>query len=284
MSVITFTNNNICETGQTLATAMIACSLAIEHNYRILLISTDFNNNTMENCFFNAYRPQRTNMIQGLTRRADTSDVSNGLEGLIRLFASNRASGDVIKSFARPILNDRLDLIPAPKTKDIKEYRNLSTYFSQIADVANSVYDLVLVDLSKDITAENVVKMMDLSSLVVVGLVQNMSSINNFYRMKTDNNFYNRNNVMLCIDKYNQNSKYTSKNIARLLGERNTPVTVPYNILFSDNCSEGSIIDYTLQVRELTFKEGKDGYFYDCVKDTAEKIDYKRKEIDYGRG
>ena len=281
MSIITFTNNNLNETGQTLAASAVATCMAIEHNYRILLMCTDFNNNTMEGCFFNQYRKKQTGLFRNVR---GGSDISNGMEGLIRVFASNRASSDVIKSFARPVLSDgRLDILPAPKTKDLKEYRNLSVYFSQIAEFANQSYDMVLVDLAKEAKEEDKNKLYDKSSVLVMGLIQNMESIEGFAKRKAENNYYQKNNILLCVDKYNQNSKYTSKNIARYLNEKDVPVTVPYNILYSDSCSEGLIIDYILSVRQLTFIEGKDGYFYECLKDAVNKIDYKRKEVEYGQ-
>ena len=43
MAVITFCSNEIKETGQTLSMAAIASYMAIEHNYKILMISTGFN-------------------------------------------------------------------------------------------------------------------------------------------------------------------------------------------------------------------------------------------------
>ncbi|MBR3325033.1 MAG: hypothetical protein IKG14_03195 [Clostridia bacterium] len=282
MSIITFTNNNLNETGQTLAASAVATCMAIEHNFRILLMCTDFNNNTMESCYFNNYKKKQTGLFQGMVGRQ--SDISNGMEGLIRVFASNRASSDVIKSFARPILSDgRLDILPSPKTKDLKEYKNLSVYFSQIAEFANQSYDMVLVDLSKEVTKENRNKVYDLSSVIVMGLIQNLESIEGFAKRKAENSYYQKNNILLCVDKYNQNSKYTCKNIARYLNEKDNPVAVPYNILYSDSCSEGQIIDYILSVRQLFFTEGKDGYFYECLKDVVEKINYKREEAEYGR-
>ena len=284
MSVVTFTNNNLMETGQTLGSAVIACSFAFEHNYRILLIATDYNDNSLENCFFNAYRKQRTGSImQSMGMSRLSSDISGGMEGLVRMFASNRATTELVKSFARPVLKDRLDILPAPKTRDFKEYQNMSVYFSQIANVAEKAYDLVLVDLSNQINDEYRLKMFDVSTVIVVGLTQTMWSIDNFSKMKTKEEMYNKNSVLLNINKYNANSKFTDKNIGRMLSEKYTPSVVPYNILFSDSCSEGQIIDYVLGVRQLSFKEGKDGYFYDKVKEAADKIDYRRKEIVYGR-
>lgn len=42
MAIITFKSNEIKETGQTLSIAAVATKMAIEHNYKILVISTDF--------------------------------------------------------------------------------------------------------------------------------------------------------------------------------------------------------------------------------------------------
>ena len=47
MSIITFLNRDKKESGQSLSVAAIATLMAIEHNYRILIISTDFNDKTL---------------------------------------------------------------------------------------------------------------------------------------------------------------------------------------------------------------------------------------------
>ena len=132
MSIITFSNRDKREVGQTLSVAAIATCMAIEHNYKILLISTDFDDKSLENCFFKTSKV--TNTINSIfQKRGGNLDVASGVEGLIRLFASNRVQLDMLDSYTRPILKDRLDILPSPKTKDIKEYSRLSTYFSQIA-------------------------------------------------------------------------------------------------------------------------------------------------------
>ena len=132
MSIITFISEDIKETGQTISISAIATAMAIEHNYKILLFSTEFIDKTLENCFWNL-NDRRT----GIFAKANVMDVSNGLEGLVRTFASNRASGNTIRSYTKPVLKDRLDILQAPKTIDFKEYMNVSSYFSQIIDVAN---------------------------------------------------------------------------------------------------------------------------------------------------
>ena len=273
MSIITFISEDIKETGQTISISAIATAMAIEHNYRILLFSTEFMDKTLENCFWNS-----NNRITGLFTKANVMDVSNGLEGLVRTFASNRASGDTIRSYTKPVLRERLDILQAPKTVDFKEYMNVSSYFSQIIDVANSVYDIVLVDLSKKIPKQNRDKVLNISDLVVVNFNQNMTSINRFLKLKQNNEFYRKSNVLLNIGRYNPNSKYSNKNVARYLKEKNIPMVVPYNILLADECSEGKIIDYFLKVQRMEGYDNKDTYFVKQLRNTTQSLEYKMQE------
>ena len=172
MSIITFLSEELKETGQSMSISAIATAMAIEHNYKILLISTDFIDKTLENCFWNS-----NNKRFSLFTKANVMDVSNGLEGLVRTFASNRASKDVIRSYTKPVLNERLDILQAPKTVNYKDYCNIANYYSQIAEVANSYYDIVLIDLSKKLPKEAKEKVLVISDLIVVNLLQNMNSI-----------------------------------------------------------------------------------------------------------
>ena len=273
MSIITFITEDMKETGQTISISAIATAMAIEHNYRILLFSTEFIDKTLENCFWNI-----NNRRKGLFTNANVMDVSNGLEGLVRTFASNRASGEVIKSYTKPVLRDRLDILQTPKTTDFKEYANISGYFSQIIEVANQAYDIILVDLSKKVPKVNKEKVLAISDLVIVNFSQNMSSINNFLRLKANNEFYRKNNVLLMMGRYNPNSKYSNKNVARYLKEKNIPMVVPYNILFADECSEGRIVDYFLKVQRLEGYDNKDTYFVKQLRSTTESLEYKMQE------
>lgn len=198
------------------------------------------------------------------------------------MFASNTASAEVIRSYTKPILNDRLDLLEGPKTTDIKDYQQISTYFSNIAEYANKTYDLIFVDLNKNVPKENQEKLFGISSVVVVGLSQTQQAVDNFAELKQQNSFFTKNNVAMLIGKYNPESRYTAKNIARLLNEKNVPLIVPYNITFTDNCCTGTIIDYLLSIQSLSFKNGKDGYFYEELKKSIESLDFLRQEIDFG--
>ena len=280
MAIVTFVNLNKKEKGQSMSVAAIATCLSIAHNYRTLIMSTDFNDRTLEGCFFDINKNSVARSVFG--SKSEESITQSGIDGLQAVFASNRATVDVIKNFARPILNQRLDLLQSPKTKDLKEFLKTSTYYSQMCEFANKAYDYLLVDLSKDTPEEERQKVLNQSTIVVVSLSQNMQSIKQFADLKAKDNFFNKKNVILLIEKYDKESKYLAKNIGRYLGERNTPFIVPYNILFADKCSEGKIIDYMLSIEKLNFKDGKDGYFNNEIKNDTESIDYLRKAFETG--
>ena len=64
MSIITFWSNDNIETGQTMSLAATAAYMAIEHNYKILVISTDFNDLSLENCFWEYDKIRKASTIK----------------------------------------------------------------------------------------------------------------------------------------------------------------------------------------------------------------------------
>lgn len=52
MSIVTFWNSGKEQTGKTLSITAIATYMAIEHNYRILVISTGHKDDTLNRCFW----------------------------------------------------------------------------------------------------------------------------------------------------------------------------------------------------------------------------------------
>jgi len=191
------------------------------------------------------------------------------------------ASADMIKSYTKPILKDRLDVLPGLKTTDYKTFVNMANYFSQIADVANASYDMVIVDVSQEIPNDVQMRILNISDLVLVGVNQSLAAVNNFLKLKIVEPFFQKSNVVIEIGKYNPYSKYSAKNIGRILREKNIPWTVPYNINFSDHASEGKIIDYLLGAKMLNDPNNQDYSFYTSVAGVADSIDYKLKELQY---
>lgn len=62
MSIVTFWNNGKEQTGKTLSLAAICTHLAIEHNYRILVISTGYQDDKLDNCFWEQEKKGKKNL------------------------------------------------------------------------------------------------------------------------------------------------------------------------------------------------------------------------------
>lgn len=270
MAIITFLNNEPKETGQTLSSIAIATTYGIEHNLNILLVTTDFNDETVDSSYF----IKRNSVMNILgTNPKMQNDFSNGAEGLIRMFAANRASTGIIKSYTKPVLHDRLDILVPPKTTDIKEFKEMTKFYPSIIDNASKVYDIVIVDLSKALRKDTYDRILEISNIMILMLRQNQKSIDDFFKLKMSDEFYNKKDLMLGIGKYDKQSIYTAKNIGRYLREKQIPLTFPYNINFSDSCSKGKVIDYFLSTNSLKFKDGTEGFFYDELRRDVEIIE-----------
>ena len=86
MAIITFKSNEQKETGQTLSLIAVATQMAIEHSYKILVVSTSFKDQTLENCYWELDRLNKPI----ITDSKANVGVDSGIEGLIKVLASNK--------------------------------------------------------------------------------------------------------------------------------------------------------------------------------------------------
>lgn len=276
MAIVTFCSNEIKETGQTLSVAAVATYMAIEHNYKILVVSTNFNDLTLENCFWEYDKIRQTGIISGNNQNIG---LQSGVEDLIRVLGSNRSSNEIVKNYSRIVLKDRLDVLLSPATKSYQEYTTITPYYSKILSIANKYYDLIFVDLGKRMPRQDIGTIMEMSDIVVINLTQRLKTINNFMKLRDANDFYKRKNVMLEIGRYDQFSKYNSKNITRYLKEKKELSVIPYNTLYFEACSEGTIIDLFLKLRTITDETDRNAIFIKEVKNTCDKIIFRLQEL-----
>ena len=89
MSIVTFWNNGKEQTGKTLSTVAIATYMAIEHNYKILVISTGFNDKSLDNWFWKEKKAKKNFGIFGPNTNVA---MENGIEGLSKMVKSNKIS------------------------------------------------------------------------------------------------------------------------------------------------------------------------------------------------
>lgn len=250
MAIITFKSDEIKETGQTLSLAAVATQMAIEHNYKILIVSTNFKDQTLENCFWELSK-LNTQVVGIGGQTINRIEIGSGIEGLTQVLASNKTKPEVVKNYSKIVLRDRLDVLLSPTTTEYKDYREIAARYPEILQMANRYYDLVFVDLSKrmeEVLEQNIIQVSD---IVVVNLTQRLKAIDNFIELRDTNEFYKKNNIMLMIGRYDKHSKYNKKNITRYLKERKLVSVIPYNTLYFEACSEGKIIDFFLNLKKV---------------------------------
>ena len=275
MAIITFCSNETKETGQTMSLAATAAYMAIEHNYKILVISTDFNDLSLENCFWEYDKIRNASTI----KKDEKVGIESGIEGLIKALISNRTSNEIIRNYSRIVLKDRLDILLAPTTKVYQEYIQIAERYTDILQVAKRYYDLIFVDLSKKMPRKVAAEILKLSEILVINMTQRLKTINDFIELRETNDFYQRKNVMLLMGRYDKNSKYNIKNVTRYLKEKKMISVVPYNTLYLEAASEGGIIEFMLKAKNVTDELDSNNIFIKELKKLDENIIFKLQEL-----
>ena len=243
MSIVTFWNNRKEETGKTLSIAAIATHMAIEHNYKILVVSTGHKDETLDRCFWQEKKQAKKNL--GLFGPNTNVGIEDGIVGLETLMKSNRVSPEQVTNYTKIVFKDRLEILPSFKGEKL-EYDEIKTTYPDIISLANNYYDLVFVDLDEEVGEEISKQILEKSNIIMVTLSQRLISINNFMKLREEEPVLKSIKTLILIGRYDKYSKYTVKNITRYMGEKNKVSTIPYNTLFFEACEEAGVPDLFL--------------------------------------
>ena len=278
MSIVTFYNNNIEQTGKTMSIAAIATFMSIEHNYRILIISTTNKEDNLINCFWEEKKKRRNLGIFGPNANLE---VQNGVEGLTRIIRSNKITPDIITNYTKVVFKDRLEVLLGSNQveRNSPELQNIEKTYPEIIKSANKYYDLVFVDLDENVDEETKTSILDMSDVTVVNLSQRLRSINKFAETKVNTNRLKDRKKLILIGRYDKYSKYNSKNITRYLGEKNQLLTVPYNTLFMEASEEAGVPDLFLRFRKMAETEDVNGFFISEIRRASENIIYRLQDL-----
>lgn len=277
MAIIAFWSEEKKETGQTLSMVALSTYMAIEHNYRILNVSTNFKDETLEEAYWNTQK--ENTLIKGITtNESGNIGVEAGIEGLIKVIKSNRTTPNIVSNYSRVVFNGRLDILCAPKTTEYSEYVEIAKIYPEILNIANRNYDLVFVDISKRMDEEEVNRILEISDAIIVNITQRLHIIDKFYMLREENKFFKNNNVLLNIGRYDKFSKYNVKNISRYLRMKKDVLTVPYNTLFFESCSEGKVAEFFLKMRN-TDQDDRNQTFMHEISRMSKELIYKLQEL-----
>lgn len=279
MPIITFWSNTKKQTGQTLSLAAIATSMAIEHNYKILIISTKYNDNTLELCFGSSDKNKA--LLKKIVKNPGMS-VDNGIEGLAKMAYSNRMTPETIQNYTHVIYKNRLEVLYGYREIEDRptqeEYLKIKGKYKDIINNANKFYDLVFVDLDKGLEGEMVKEILKISDVTVINVEQRIDMINNFNDLMGQEIPFNKKGVILNIGRFDSFSKYSVKNISRYTGIKKNISVIPYNTLYFEAASEETVADLFLKIRRVN-EIDRNATFVKEVKQAAEKIVYKLQEL-----
>ena len=281
MAIVAFWSDEEKETGQTMSMVALSTYMAIEHNYRILNVSANFKENTLENCYWDSYKSE--NLLKTISKDMNEAQklrqdsFESGIEGLVRVINSNKTSNNIVSSYSKVVFKERLDVLCATKTQSYEEYSNISDLYPEILKAANRDYNFVFVDVSRRMKKEAVDKILEIADLVIINITQRLKTIDKILELKTQGEIFPKNKYLINIGRYDQHSKYNTKNIERYLREKNINA-IPYNTLYFESCSDGKVAEFFLRMRRVD-EEDRNYTFLDETKKFAENVIYKLKML-----
>ncbi len=277
MAIITFWNKNYEQTGQTLSATAIASIMAIEHNLKILLISTHFNDKSLELCFGGLVKPVLQSII-----KAPVVSVDNGIEGLVKNAYSNRLTPEIIPTYTQIVYKNRFEILHGVKKVDdaqtSEQYDRVKAKYKDVIQNANRYYDMVIVDLDRRMDEETTNEILSISNIIVYSIEQKIDMIDHYMNFKKENHMVSGKNVLLNVGSFDTRSKYTEKNIMRYTGIKKDLLIVPYNTLYFEASREKKVADLFLKIRNID--DGSNNtFFIETLKKDVEKILYKLQEL-----
>lgn len=277
MSVITFWNNskrgNIGQTASMIATAT---SMAIEHNYKVLVISTQLNDFDLEK----AYGKYESGTMKFLGIKESKFD--SGIEGVMKLASSGKLTPELINNYTKIVLKgNRLEVLSGKKENEDDETEKFDfNKYPEIIKIANRYYDMVFVDLDRGLQNDMIKKVLEVSNIIIWNMEQKFEIVEEIINFQKEDKLLSKNNVLYLFNKYEKNSKYNVKNIVRNSSMKKKIFTIPYDIMFGDTIQDGTIDQWFLnpKIRRATIEE-EHGFFISEINKLTEGIIYKLQEL-----
>lgn len=268
--------------GNTSSSIAFATQVAIEHNIKVLLISTSFKDSIIKDSFWQEQKKRTFGIFSGNNR---SSIDNNGVEGLDRVIRSNKVSPDIITDYANIVLTNRLEILLGIEGTE-EQYNLIKERYIQIISLASKYYDLVVVDLDRKIGKQAEIDILKASDVIVTMIPQRAKKIEQVQNLIKQTDILRNENTVITIGRYMEDTKYNVKNITRnLLKRRDLINTVPYNNLFFEASQEGKVIDLFLNLMRV--KEKDDNYkfvqelkrLYETVKMKLDLLQMNRNQF-----
>lgn len=239
MPIVTFWNESRKEAGQTTSLIAIATHMALERNFRVLVVDGTFNDKTIEKAFFKK-RDDKT--LKQLTQ--GKLDISSGAEGLVSAIASNKATPEIITNYTKVVFRNRLDILTGLSTEIHENYEKSMAFYKDLVLTANRFYDIIFLDLEKTTEYPFIKPILENSNVIVYTMPPNLENINNFLKKKETNPIIGSDKVIPLLSRSDENSGYNVKNATRYMKEKEIIATIPYNVRFMEATNEAGAASF----------------------------------------
>ncbi len=264
MAIVAFWSHEKKKTNQTTSMIVSAVQMAIEKNYKILMIDANFNSTTMREALFAG----RKSSVLDKQLNLGKVDISSGVEGLIQAVSTNRISPEIIKNFTKPIFAQRLDFLDSMKTKEREDYERVLKYYVEILSVANRFYDLVYIDIEKGFDSEVSKLILEKADIIVACFEQNMKDIEEFRKLWGVHELLPKSKTIPLLTREDKFSKYNSNNVARYIGQKMGKgiCSIVYNTILMEKMQEGDVANFLIRTK-LSGNTGRNQYLIDTIND-----------------
>ncbi len=277
MAIISFWSGEEKESAQTLSMVAVATYMAIEHNYRILVVDATFHDDTLERCFWNMN--SKNALPQELT--GGKMDISSGAEGLVSAVASNRITPEIVPNYTRVVLKNRLDILCGLKSENRQDFERSLEKYSELLNIADKYYDFVFVDLSKSLKNKTTRMILENSKIVVYTFIQNLKLIDAFVEKSSREDLLKKANVIPILTNSDEKSKYNVKNTSRYINAKKELASIPHNGNYMESACEASVANFFLKSRLSATAYDKNSEFIQSVSGVCKQILSKIEELKY---
>lgn len=274
MPIITFWSNNKKSIGQSVAASVAATTMAMEYNYKVLLVSVDFFDDTLEACF--GLQQTNTELIKALVN-TPKMNLESGINGLLKIAQSNRVTPEMIKDYTKIVYKNRLEVLYSSTNKEISIEEQF-VYLKNIILNSSQYYDYVFLDLKKGTDHEQVFDILDVSDVIILNTEQGTKTLEEFFELEQTQKYINKGQVLWNICRYDRKSKYNIKNLTRAVWKKQKIYNIPYTTLLFEATKEGTLAELLLRIRTLK-NEDKNTELLTNGKELIEGILTKYQEL-----
>lgn len=281
MPVITFWTEIGKEIGQTASAIAVATQMAMEHNSKILLLTT-YNHNELKGAFWKKSEEMKRQGLFNSLKQQGQVGINNGMAGIMMAMSSNKLMPDQITNYTKTVFKGRLEVLAGAEIEEVEYRKNVLPCYLDLIRKAKQYYDYVILDLNKEYS-EIVDEILKESDIIVYGINQKNGNMEIYMKSLAEGFLKGKSNVISYIGRYDRFSKYSTKNITRTLKLKKMNV-VPYNTLFAESCDEGLAAEYFMKMTTVTGPDRNVDFIND-VRDLVNAILYKEQELkmNYGR-